>query len=553
MSSELENIILTIDTREQNQKRIKAVEEWGQAHGAIVEHSALSLCDYRLLGEFRSIPVNIGIEAKAMPDIATSYSELSDKLARSYQLYDDVALFVEAANYTFTPDADNFHAIIDNPMVRNGNANVLPLAVYENMLASFQREGIHVRQLRSETHFPYAISGLLISITKPIHTGLHIKSKDYTSQYLNVLAKVPHISMARATKLIKNYPAMEWLCSASEESLKQVLGKVGSQVYEFIHCHDLVTDEWRNNFHKDGTEKDKQSDYVNPDGSPVEPEPEKLICSACGLDKCTCVPNPNKLLKDETGLLAFDAQVTSGNPKLPGGPSPQRLNMGLSIPGSTSKCDFANPKNRAECKQPDHFKQWDLQCRKCKTIQTVPIRERKLMCKCGSREFNTISQHSSHQDKDISTSVKHGITPHSSLSCDTSSHPDSFPKSVTPPPQSDDPQIVPPIAVKQEAFKLSPPAETHEDMSYLDKKTEYKEVKPAVIDPKAHKMNLDLTLKDFMADGMPHLMQEIVDYCEGWGAPYIFDRVMANKNSGNIKKITDPITNISTYKLMRIT
>lgn len=243
LNSELSDIIITIDTREQNKKRIKAVEEWAQAHGAIIEHSKLDLCDYVLLGEFRGVPVNLGIEAKGLSDFASSFQDLPNKLARAYTLYDNVALFIEANNYSFQVDSDGFHATISNPNVRNGDADVLPLAVYENMLASFQMEGVHVRQLRSEAHFPYAIAGLLINITRPLHTGLTIKDKSFTSQYLNVLGKVPGIGYKKAQKLIECYSNMFWLCSASEESYKEVLGKVtGYQLYNFIRNPELIID-----------------------------------------------------------------------------------------------------------------------------------------------------------------------------------------------------------------------------------------------------------------------------------------------------------------------
>jgi len=57
-------------------------------------------------------------------------------------------------------------------------------------------------------------------------------------------------------KAITSYPNLHWLCSASEESYKEVFGnKTGSQIYNFIRNPELVTEEWRNKHFQDGTDK----------------------------------------------------------------------------------------------------------------------------------------------------------------------------------------------------------------------------------------------------------------------------------------------------------
>lgn len=234
-----------IDSREKNTKRIDAVKEFIESHGGAVEIGALPLCDYKIEGIFREKEICIGIEAKSLTDFSGSYQELPDKLARSFELYNDVALFVEIPQIR-TSSTDGFHAIIVNQSVPDGSADVLQYAVLQNSLESWQREGVHVRQLQSESLWGYAIASVLISITKDTHRGLEItKVKDYKSQYLNILSKFDGIGLKTAQKIVTQYPNLFWLCEKSEDDLRETIGKVtGKKLYDFIHNNELITAEW---------------------------------------------------------------------------------------------------------------------------------------------------------------------------------------------------------------------------------------------------------------------------------------------------------------------
>ena len=90
--NELENIIVTIDTHEeankQDKTRTKAIEEWGNKYGAIIEHRELELCDYSLVGEFREKEINLGLEYKAWDNfLSDTIDDMEDKLTRSSGLY----------------------------------------------------------------------------------------------------------------------------------------------------------------------------------------------------------------------------------------------------------------------------------------------------------------------------------------------------------------------------------------------------------------------------------------------------------------------------------
>lgn len=293
MSSELQNIIITIDSREKNEKRIKAVETWGTTHGAIVELSKLDLCDYRILGEFRGYQINIGIEAKSLSDFCScDYNDLKRKLFDSFEIFDEVALFIESGNYSFLNEGFGKSAII-NPAVRDGSANVCNLAQLEGCVHTLERNGIFVNQLRSETQFPYSIENLL---TYCIHDHDVIKHdpKMYLRSYKHTLRSF--MTNVQVNKAVSSYPNLFWLCSASEESYKEVFGaKTGTQIYNFIRNPELVTPEWKNKHFRDGTDKMIISEPDDNDKSTEVLPPIPSVLSLNHSSTVSALPPINKL------------------------------------------------------------------------------------------------------------------------------------------------------------------------------------------------------------------------------------------------------------------
>lgn len=250
MSLALSDIIITIDTREQNQKRIKAVEDWGTAHGAIIEHCKLDHLDYRLIGEFKGHDINIGIEAKALSQFCSDdYALIKEKLFAACSEYNEVALFIETGNYEFVVSGfgeTNISCRVKQDLTITGK-----LAIFEGACSTLGRYGIHVRQLRSEAHFPYAIENLL---TYSIHDHELIGGiKDFKTQYKQTLLEF--CTPLQTKKLMQHYPNMFWLCNAGEDAYKTIMGnKVGKKLYDFIRNPELVTQEWSNQHFPDGTE-----------------------------------------------------------------------------------------------------------------------------------------------------------------------------------------------------------------------------------------------------------------------------------------------------------
>ncbi len=236
--NELSELVLIIDTREQSQERIHSVKDWFLSHGGEVERVKLDHCDYHIEGVFRDQEINLGIEAKSLSDFSGSYRDLPHKLARAYQHYDDVGLFIESGCYTYYPDSDDFHSTINNPKVRDGSANILKLAVLENLIASLQTDNIHVRQLLSASCFPYTLANLLVYLSMPKNHRLHIKDNTHNSHLHNILAQFPKVGHKSTQSIINQYGSLHAFITASEQELQDSLGPItGGNIYSFIHSH----------------------------------------------------------------------------------------------------------------------------------------------------------------------------------------------------------------------------------------------------------------------------------------------------------------------------
>ncbi len=205
MSDLLTEICAVYDSREKSSTRIEIFKNFIEGNGGAVEKGALTLCDYKLEGMFREKEISLGIEFKTLSDFSSSYQDLPDKLARSFELYSDVGLFVEVPQFKVS-SADEFHATVINSAVPDGSANVLNYAALMNSLESWQTEGIHVRQIGAEYLFGYALGSVLINITKETHRGLEIsKIKDYKTAYLNCISKLDGVGYKTALKIAKYF------------------------------------------------------------------------------------------------------------------------------------------------------------------------------------------------------------------------------------------------------------------------------------------------------------------------------------------------------------
>lgn len=271
LNNELENLILTICPHEEANRQVKTrtslIEAWAQSLGICdIKHKELTHGDYAFVGEFRDHPINLTLQYKGYGNlIVDDIKDIEDKLIRSFEEYTDVAFFVDGyGTYTFKPDADSHKCHLDYPeyMIagfrKRGIDNppaTMTLAGMEGLFDTLAANGVHCRQLRSEAQFPYSIYNLLVYLTNP--HSLKVKETSYEQAVINHYMTIPQVGYVRAKKLINQYPAPNWLNSASEESLIQVLGKTtGIVVYQFLHNHSLETEAWKTGFHKNGTPKE---------------------------------------------------------------------------------------------------------------------------------------------------------------------------------------------------------------------------------------------------------------------------------------------------------
>lgn len=239
----LSSLLVTVDTRERDLKRINAITTFFEKHGAIVEKSKLDLCDYQIEGEFRDKEINLGIEAKTLVDFSSSYQDLPHKLLKSYELFDRVGLIVETGTYGFSIGDDGLLCTIKNPAVQDGKADILTLPSFENALGSWANDGIIVRQVQHPAQWPYTMYNILIHLSKDVHNGLQLKEIDEYSIMLNMLIKIPGIGLETAKKLVKYFGNMHWMACMSCEDISRVIGKQkGEIICNLFHSDKLVED-----------------------------------------------------------------------------------------------------------------------------------------------------------------------------------------------------------------------------------------------------------------------------------------------------------------------
>lgn len=263
MSSEIFNeLCLEIDTRERQKSRINRIKEFFESHGAAVEFTALPNkmgLDYAVSGFYRDVEVKLGVEYKQLWDLISNQDTLKPRLASSFKIYNAVSLVIEMGDYELSiKEGDNgIQAWFTNPAVRDGSCDsLMNSAMFEGMIESWTRDGVHVRKFRNESEFPQYIVDLLGYVTKPIHSGLELDDNSFIAHYTNVLAKLPGIGFKTAQKLILAYPNAFWLISAAEEDIAEYIGtKKAKKLYDFFHCHDLETEEWRNHKPAGNTEE----------------------------------------------------------------------------------------------------------------------------------------------------------------------------------------------------------------------------------------------------------------------------------------------------------
>ena len=226
-------IILTIDTREKKEDRIKHISNFFEYRGAYVEKKALTRCDYWIDGIYKDKDISLGIEYKTIEDFAGSFKDLSWKLTESYEFYKDVALFVETGKYDLI-DVEN-GTLIRNYKLKDMEGT-LRYDIFQNLLRSFERDGIYTQTFLNTFEFPRSVLNLMNYIIKPMHKGIQYKNECYEDIYRNMLMQFPGIGAAKANKIIEDFSSFHELSTYAENHLQDSIGKVnGTRLYNFCH------------------------------------------------------------------------------------------------------------------------------------------------------------------------------------------------------------------------------------------------------------------------------------------------------------------------------
>jgi len=268
-------IILTCDTRERDQNRVKIISDFFEKHNAIVQNEKLDNGDYLIEGNYKNIPIKLNIEMKTLTgDLFPSFDDLPTKLLNTFSTGSTVSLFIEEGEYQISFDDDSLDAWIQNPGMQaaTGKKGVGTLGMYHNFCSSMSQAGVYVRAFRNVSQFPFVVAGLMNSIIKPIHRGLELSNpeKDFNKYMVNLLVGLPGIGAIKAAHGLQYIPNLERFLSLSLSDLKDIFGEAqGSKLYGFIRNESnkiKCSDNW-DKFYADRLEKTK----IKPRKSKIKP------------------------------------------------------------------------------------------------------------------------------------------------------------------------------------------------------------------------------------------------------------------------------------------
>lgn len=315
---EFMELVLEIDTREKSSSRIKAITNYFEENGGMVDIVKLDLCDYKITGNFRNTPVNVGIEYKTIIDFANSYKDLSRKLYDAHALYQDVGLFVEEGNFDIKV-VDNGKGSGCDGWIQNfgmqkatGLDGIMRYSQYTNALTTFALCGVHVRTFNNVPFFPHQIFNLLLYVINPIQDGIFIKSPDHKRILMNIMGQLPNIGVQKIQKIIPYISNLSFACDMNHVEWMQVAGDFdGKKIYEILHDTSRQSEcanNWELKYQEDS--KPKPNSYTGQNMLPKQHERQ-------GLGTNTQTPNKitvNKKISDKN-IIKQDKIISNKKPK----------------------------------------------------------------------------------------------------------------------------------------------------------------------------------------------------------------------------------------------
>ena len=235
---DLSSVVVTIDTREKDKRRIEAVKTGFENNNAITKLHKCEYVDYVIAGLYRGNDIHIGVEYKTFDDFLLNKNKLPDRLFHALETYDTVAHFVEMSATDISYNTDNDTMTLVSPtdfIVRQIYENVghlvkTTLAEFENSLASYAKWGIECRIIfYSPNQIPFSMFSLIRHAVKEKHCGLRLsygKDADPIVIFKNMVTQIPSVGVGSANKLIDHgIDSMYKMMGIPVEEFEKILGK----------------------------------------------------------------------------------------------------------------------------------------------------------------------------------------------------------------------------------------------------------------------------------------------------------------------------------------
>lgn len=224
----LSGLELIIDKQEKDLNRRNYIRNYFEDKGGDASLGSLNDYDYRVVGEYRGIPVDVGIEYKRIDDLLGNWKRLQTRFAKAIQHTSDIAIFIEGpvkihqhfgaelvsrqGNHVKIRLIGSKKSYVINPYAPEDEVGeLLPYTTYQSKLAQWQEVGVQVRQFDELNMFGDSVLNLLghlVPTTK--HPYLELPKTDYRRERFLWYQTIPRIGADTAMKLAA-FPLHHWI------------------------------------------------------------------------------------------------------------------------------------------------------------------------------------------------------------------------------------------------------------------------------------------------------------------------------------------------------
>jgi hypothetical protein len=212
------HLFLDIDTREQDESRVKAITKYFEERGGTVRRCTCYDCDYVVYGTFRRKKVDVGLEFKGLGDLTSTWRILPERLYRAVNSYSTVALFIHG-KVDITENAGKVY--VENKGTVDDTGEVMLYTTYQSKVWQWCIEShIHVWQFDRLTMFGESLNNLLFYVTSAPHPLLVPPKGDVDAERFNSYCQIPGIAAGTASQM--KYHGVDYWLKNRDELLKLV-------------------------------------------------------------------------------------------------------------------------------------------------------------------------------------------------------------------------------------------------------------------------------------------------------------------------------------------